>query len=564
MTTNSPRKGADEHHHELSPHFHSGAHNHLPHDAEPCKCSACQDLLSRSFAFPYLRKGKRPATPPKPYVAPIVYDATNPCLTSDDESHARMIVQEQSERIEKLTKEVTELQEKLSQAQTTNREVSSFLNGEILSKEQKTRKLQVQLDDRTQSAERNMHQLRAQMQQQLRDQKAEFDSIESQLRAEVAKLKDDNAQLLQFRAQQKQMDNLVSSLRSEIAGSKHDLERQDSEWSSRFESTKASLKSEYERALENAREDARIAARAGLSEEVLVRQRLKVQLATEHEDHEKAHQEWISEKEKLEQDRDSLRADKALISMQVQSHGQQLTAAHQHNADLFKACKLLKGKVEALLTELEDVQKACEKQQEGTRAKEQADVTECERVQKETEKVNSSIRQIRKLSQRILKCRSPVEVQLIEAIEACKEKLAKEQRQKKALEHQEWLRLVHNGATPRLAGALASKGAPQPAALRNDTSAVSARGPGSDTFMTSLAPDVSDAEPSGDTLALLEPQDVMPGVDFKGPKVSILGMPWREREKILRHLFKAVNDAHASDGFTGDPMQAKLDSLSIC
>jgi len=353
-----------------------------------------------------------------------------------------------------------------------------------------------------------------------------------------------------------------SSLRSEISASKHDLERQDSEWQSRFESTKASLKNEYTRALENAREDARIAARAELSEEVLVRQRLKVQLAKELEDHEKAHEEWLIDKEKLEQDRDSLRADKALISMQVQSHGQQLTAAHSHNADLFKACKMLKEKVEALLSELEDVQKASEKQQEGNRAKAQADVTECGKVQKEIERVNKGIRDLKKLTDRILKCRSPVEVQLIEAVEACKEKLTKEQKKKKALEHQEWLQLVHNGATPRLAGALASKGAPQPQplALEDKQVAMSARGPGSDTFLTGLAPD---AEPSANTMALLEPQDLMPGVDLKGPKVSIFGIPWREREKILRHLFKAVNTAHSSDGSIEDPMQAKLDSLDV-
>lgn len=563
MTTNSPNKGASE---PLSPHYHSGAHNHLPHDAEPCKCSACQDLLSRQFAFPYLRKGKRPPTPPKPYVAPIVYDPANPCLTSDDESHARMIVQEQCERIEKLSREVTELQEQLSQAQTTNREVSSFLNGEILSKEQKTRKLQVQLDDRTQSAERNMHQLRAQMQQQLRDQKAEFDSIESQLRTEVAKLKDDNAQLLQFRAQQKQMDNLVSSLRSEISGLKNELERQNSEWQSRFETTKGTLKNEYTTALEKSREDARVAARAELSEEVLVRQRLKVQLAKELEDHENAYEEWLADKEKLEQDRDSLRADKALIGMQVQSHGQQLTSAHQHNADLFKACKTLKSKVETLLAELEDVQKASEKQEEGNRARAQQDVTKCEKVQGEIERVNKGNHELQKYIQRILKCRSPIEVQLIESIEACKARLAKEQGQKKALEHQEWLRLVHNGATPRLAGALAAKGAPppQPLALEDNQVATSARGPGEDTFMTGLATDAEPAkpaeEPSDNTLSLQEPQDLMSGADFKGPKVAILGIPWREREKILRQLFKAVNQADTSN-FVMDPMQAKLDNL---
>lgn len=559
MTTNSPTKGAAP----LSPHFHSGAHNHLPHDAEPCKCSACQDLLSRSFAFPYLRKGKRPATPPKPYVAPIVHDPDYPNLTSDDDSHARTIVLEQTQRIEALTKEVTELQEKLGQAQTTNREVSSFLNGEILSKEQKTRKLQVQLDERTQSAERNMHQLRAQMQQQLRDQKAEFDSIESQLRAEVAKLKDDNAQLLQFRAQQKQMDNLVSSLRSEISGLKNELERQSADWQSRFDSTKSSLKNEYTRALENAREDARIAARGELSEEELVRQRLKVQLAKELEDHEKAHEEWEDDKEKLEQDKARERADKALIQMQVQSHGQQLTAAHQHNTDLFKACKMLKSKVEALLLELEDVQKAVEKQQEASRVKEHTDVADAEKVQKEIDTVNDSIRQIQKLSRRILKCRSPIEVQLIEAIEACKDRLTKDQKQKKVIEHQEWLRLVHNGATPRLAGALAAKGAvPQTLALQDNHSSVSARGPASDTFITGVASEVDPADPTADSL-VLESQDPIPGLDLKGPKESIHGISWREREKILRHLFKAVNHTHASDGFVEDPIQAKLDNLSL-
>jgi hypothetical protein len=494
-------------------------------------------------------------------VAPIEYDPPNPYLTSDDESHARMIIQEQCARIEAMTKEVTELQEKLGLAQTTNREVSSFLNGEILSKEQKTRKLQVQLDDRTQSAERNMHQLRAQMQQQLRDQKAEFDSIESQLRTEVTKLKDDNAELLQFRAQQKQMDNLVSSLRSEISGFKHELERQDSEWQSRFDSTKASLKNEYLRALENAREDARIAARAELSEEVLVRQRLKVQLAKELEDHEAAQKEWLIDKEKLEQDRDTVKADKALIGMQVKTHGQELTSAHQHNADLFKACKMLKAKVEALLAELEEVHRASEMQQEGHRAKAQEDVKESDKIQKQIDNTNKGIRDVQKLTQRLLKCRSPVEVQLIEAVEACKEKLTKEQRTKKALDHQEWLRLVHNGATPRLAGALASKGAvqPQPLAVEDKQAALTARGEGSDTFMTGLAPDTEAAEP--DTLALVEPQEVMPGVDFKGPKVSILGIAWREREKILRQMFKAVNQVQASDGSVEDPMQAKFDSL---
>merc|ERR1719261_1721384 len=105
---------------------------------------------------------------------------------------------------------------------------------------------------------------------------------------------------------------------------------------------------------------------------------------------------------------------------------------------------MLKGKVETLLSELEEVQKAAELQQEGSRAREQADMTECQKVQKEMEIVNNGIAQVQKLSQRIVKCRSPVEVQLIEAIEACKERLTTEQRQRKALEHQEWLQLVHN------------------------------------------------------------------------------------------------------------------------
>jgi hypothetical protein len=144
--------------------------------------------------------------------------------TEGDLAKLHKLIKEQAGQIDALTKQVTGLKAKLENAQATNSEVSAFLNGDIVGKEQQARKLSEVLDQRTKAFERASGRLKDQMERMLRDQKSEFDAIELNLRREVAELKEDNKQLLHFRGRQEQMDQLVESLRIEAKGLKEDIE----------------------------------------------------------------------------------------------------------------------------------------------------------------------------------------------------------------------------------------------------------------------------------------------------------------------------------------------------
>merc|ERR1719191_2148244 len=204
--------------------------------------------------------------------------------------------QQQAAQIDALTQQVTGLKAKLENAQQTNSEVSTFLNSDIVGKEQQARKLSEVLDQRTKAFERASGRLKEQMEQQLRDQKAEFDAIELNLRREVAELKEDNKQLLHFRGRQEQMDRLVEDLRGEAKGLREEIEAQDFEWHQRFASTKAALETEYGSALETAKDAARTEARQELAKEVLAQQKEKVQISRDLEDQKRIREGYLRER----------------------------------------------------------------------------------------------------------------------------------------------------------------------------------------------------------------------------------------------------------------------------
>lgn len=456
------------------------------HNAEPDQCAACALLISQPFTFTYLRKGRRPPTPPKAYVPPIRYDENNPHLTSSDAQTLQGVVREQAARIERLTTEVTEVRKELEEARSTNREVSAFLNNEIVSKEQLGRKLESALDQRTKQSEAQARQLRATMQRQLKAQKAEFDVVELGLRRELAELREDNKQLIHFREQQRHMDQMVNDHEAEIARLKEELEKQDYDWHQRTRTTQGALETEYRSSLERARDEARVEARGELSEEVRVLIRQKATIERELDEQVRARDQYLKEREQLRAETAELRIEVSSQAEQLQDVQKQLHSTHRHNSELFLACKALKSKIESLIAQRKEAgqdggdqeqplsgRRRQKKQIGEVDEKQQGGVAEevLEALKRDLEDKDRRLREIRKVARRLLNQRSMVETFLIDAIESCREQIFVEYQQRQTQERQQRL-----GRTGGSTGTPRGHGGANPAYPAIAAAPVSARG----------------------------------------------------------------------------------------
>merc|ERR1719191_560975 len=335
----------------------------------------------------------------------------------------------QAGQIDALTKQVTGLKAKLENAQATNSEVSTFLNSDIVGKEQQARKLSEVLDQRTKAFERASGRLKEQMERMLRDQKSEFDAIELNLRREVAELKEDNKQLVHFRGRQEKMDKLVESLKVEAKGLKEEIESQDFSWHQRFASTKAALETEYGSALETAKDAARTEARQELAKEVLAQQKEKVQISKDLEEQKRIREGYLRERKQLRDDLAQCKTDKSLSAQQLQEQQQQLAQIHKHNAELFHVCKALKMKMDALLQELEasrpsvatDALMFAEPSKEGI----------SEDLAEELAQRKTVLKSAKRIARKVLMQRADLESFLIDSIQVCRDQCVVEQKHKK-------------------------------------------------------------------------------------------------------------------------------------
>eukprot|EP00746_Dinoflagellata_sp_MGD_P165484 gnl/MRDRNA2_/MRDRNA2_94788_c0_seq1.p1 gnl/MRDRNA2_/MRDRNA2_94788_c0~~gnl/MRDRNA2_/MRDRNA2_94788_c0_seq1.p1 ORF type:complete len:571 (+),score=156.23 gnl/MRDRNA2_/MRDRNA2_94788_c0_seq1:73-1713(+) len=446
------------------------------------------------------------------------------------------LIKEQAGQIDDLTKQVTGLKAKLENAQATNSEVSTFLNSDIVGKEQQARKLSEVLDQRTKAFERASGRLKEQMERMLRDQKAEFDAIELNLRREVAELKEDNKQLLHFRGRQEQMDRLVESLRIEAKGLKEDIESQDFSWHQKFASTKAALESEYGTALETAKEVARTEARDELAKEVLAQQKEKVQISKDLEEQKRIREGYLRERKHLRDECAQYRTDKSLSAQQLQEQQQQLAQIHKHNAELFHVCKALKMKMDALLQELEQsrgsIVATVPMFEEPNKENLAADLAN-ELAQRQT-----VLKSAKRIARTLLMQRADLESFLTDSIQVCRDQIVAEQKQKKKNERMAMLQ----GSSGQDAKVSESQSVQRDDMVTQESHAASSRAQPA----AHHSQDPSDSGAPEDA----EVQDGSAEAQSAGlsmfKSVPISKLSWRQRELLLKMIFKKANE-HQKD-----------------
>jgi len=465
---------------------------------------------------------------------------TRPAGMADvDVGKAHRLIKEQAAQIEALTKQVTGLKGKLENAQATNCEVSSFLNQDIVGKEQQARKLSEVLEQRTKAFERASGRLKEQMERQLREQKSEFDAIELNLRREVAELKEDNKQLLHFRGRQAQMDKLVESLKHEAKGLKEDIEAQDFSWHQKFASTKAALESEYGTALDTAKEAARTEAREELAKEVLAQQKEKVQISKDLEEQKRDREGYLRDRKQLRETLSQLGTEKSLMTQQLQEQQQQLASLHKHNAELFHVCKALKMKMDALMQEL--VQSRPSDQLVLPMFEDPDDGSLHADLVEELEQRQTILKAAKRLGRKVLMQRADLETFLTDTIQVCRDQVVIEQKQKKR--------------NQRVAGTSLSVVRAEDESMQQDpASASTAQDAGNSGDAPSSAQlDVQDQDPGPGE----DPEgkdDASAGIStFKSVPISKLS--WRQRELLIKMIHKKVNECAKEIGPTRNKLK---------
>jgi len=303
--------------------------------------------------FQYLRKGKRPPTPPVSVVPPIVYDERMPNLTQSELQSTYGILADQKDRIDTLEAEVALLEAKLQSEDTACREASSFLNGEISLKDGRARSLELDLAAKTKQADRSALALKKDLQRQLKEQNKEFDQVEETLRQQITRLQGDNQQLISFRQQQRKMEQQIKELHQSNKEMRDLVSWQEQDCARKLVAVDTEALAAYEAKLEVAKQDAKKVARKELSVEVRIQQAQRERYREEVEAHVSWEEEYFVARTAVRQQNTQLRQKKQRLQDEVQARLSENRVLRGHNHQLVQACGAMQQEIRQIVQELE-------------------------------------------------------------------------------------------------------------------------------------------------------------------------------------------------------------------
>jgi hypothetical protein len=304
-------------------------------------------------AFQYLRKGKRPPTPPVSVVPPIVYDERMPNLTQSELQSTYGILADQQARIDTLEAEVALLEAKLQHEDQACREASSFLNGEISLKDGRARSLELDLAAKTKQADRSALALKKDLQRQLKEQNKEFDQVEETLRQQITRLQGDNQQLISFRQQQRKMEQQIKELHQSNKEMRDLVSWQEQDCARKLVAVDTEALAAYEAKLEVAKQDAKKVARKELSVEVRIQQAQRERYREEVEAHVSWEEEYFAARTAVKQQSAQLRQKKQRLQNEVQARLGENRVLRGHNQQLVQSCGAMQREIGHILQELE-------------------------------------------------------------------------------------------------------------------------------------------------------------------------------------------------------------------
>jgi hypothetical protein len=364
---------------------------------------------------PYLRKHKRQPPDPPLSVPKIEFDPNNPTLTQSELQFAHEVIGTQHSRIADMGAEITNLRKHVADGVTSARQTAAYLEREMGLKERRARQLEAEVDERNREKERVTATLKKELQLELREQKARFDSVELEIRREVAELKEENQQLLHFRSEQKKLGQEVQELRRKEAVLQEEKELFERECNAKFAEAKENLANDYRKSLDAAQLEAKVVAKRELSEEVRAQQAQREKYKNELGLHEHWRAQYFEEREQLRDEAKQLRIDNALLKDRLAEMAKQSQECTQHNSTLFDTCKALELRVNQLTTELQTAQRFLEEN-------DSASTRETPNWRRDAQR-NNAILELKKAARNMLEHRSMVEQFLGEALRDCADQL---------------------------------------------------------------------------------------------------------------------------------------------
>merc|ERR1712224_146816 len=296
---------------------------------------------------------------------------------------------------------------------------------------------------------------------------------------------------------------------------------------------------------------ARIEARQEPAKEGLAQQKEKVQITKDLEEQKRIREGYLRDRKHIRDELSQYRTEKSLSTQQLQEQQQQLAGIHKHNAELFHVCKALKMKMDALLQELEQSRSSDEMAVPTLMFQNLDSSTLSGDLAEELAQKQTVLKAAKRIARKMLMQRADLESFLTDSIQVCRDQTLVEQKQKMKDDRLAMLQGVSAQKPHSSDGSMQEE--PASSSLHQDTG-ISGDAPSS----TQLDGEVQDSEVPEDPDHLKGTQDENSGGLSSFKSVPISKLSWRQRELLLKMIFKKINECQDAIGPTRNKLKHSI------